>query len=283
MKFNISSVKDYLKCEAYAHYAHDLRRVKSSSGSRALTTGIIWHKVMEEYLKSEDIDACDRIAAAECSAISDVKLNADVTRDLSGLMLGLEVWQKPVDWQVHATEIELSGEILGGHTLVGTLDGLVQWNGFWWHVQHKTISETQNLPVYWDYMTRDWHECGYQYLAKVLGYEPYAGTLLITARKMPMVRAQAKRQNIITHNFLTRSDQVVDKAIRDLGEIATRWEAKKAVGSSAFLQNRDQCAGPFRNSPCQYLGVCNGVHSLDDSVRYTDAVSRYDVPAVDAV
>ena len=279
MRFNISSMKDFLKCEAYAHNAHDIRRVKQGTGSRALTTGIIWHKVMEEYLKTEDIDACDRIAAAECAAISDVSLQADVTRDLSCLMMGLEVWRKPVDWEVHATEIALEGPILGGHTLVGTLDGLVKWNGMWWHVQHKTISDTQNLSTYWDYMTRDWHECGYQYLAKSLGYEPYAGTLLITAKKMPLVRAKAKRESIIVTNFLTRSDQIVDKAIRDLGELATRWEQKRATGDTAFVQNRDQCAGPFRNSPCQYIGVCNGVHSLDDPIRFTDAASRYDTPS----
>lgn len=282
MRFNISSAKDFLKCQALAHYAHDRKRTKIGTGSRALTTGTIWHKIMEFYLNNKDanpearFEGCNDIMASEIALIDDALLRHDVGKDLAALMVGLEAWNVMPDWEVSGTELELEAPILGGHTLVGTLDALVKWNGMWWHVQHKTIAASQNLNLYWDYMTRDWHECGYQYMAKMHGYAPYAGTLLITARKLPLSRATQTPSAIINHTFLTRSDEMVDKAIRDLGEIATSWEAKQSVGSSAFIQNRDHCIGAFRNSPCQYLGVCNGLHSLDDSSIFADLHSRYD-------
>ena len=265
---NISSAKDFLKCETLAHYRHDLLRAPADEGSGALLVGTIWHKMMEHYIVRRDMSQLLPLASQELTAVADVGKRASAQRIITDLYGALPSWVIPPDWEIHGAEVELRAPLPNLDTyLVGKLDALIKWNGFWWHVQHKTLGGNIPLNKYYDYMTRDWHECGYQYLAQVHGYAPYGGTILIVAQK-----AFGSKPARILHQYLSRSSQMVDKAIVDLSMIANRWT--KAKETNNFIQTRDSCINAFRNSMCPYIGVCNGVTNLD-SDRFVAVVPRY--------
>lgn len=267
LKLNISAIKDFLKCETYAHYLHDELRAPRRDPADALVIGGGWHKLMEHFIIHKDIAKVREILHTEIAPLLSPNQRERVLKSLTKLIDGLQTWNMPPDWEVYATEHPLEVN-LPGCQLIGTLDALIKWNGYWWHVQHKTLAETVPLQTYWDYMVRDWHESVYQYLAQQHGFEPYGGTILVVA-----VKTRADRPTRIVHSYLLRPQHVVDKAVHDVVQIAAVWELARKDNN--FIQNRDSCINAYRNSLCPYYGVCHGNVSLSDDNSFQTIPSRY--------
>jgi len=290
MKLNISSIKDFQRCEKLAYYRYDLGRTRKRQYSQPLDVGTIWHKGMEAYMLRDNMDEMGDIMIDHLAQLTDREYHEKAAEQLSILQAGLAVWQKPVDWQVFSVEAVLDAPLprwrVGGpypsdHILQGRLDAIVKWNEQWWHVQHKTIDAAKPIPVYWQQMERDWHECGYAYLLARNGFTPVGGTLLITARKVSRKQATLNPHQIITHQFLTRPQAVVDKAVDDIHHIMDRWQANRdsartTGGPSFYIENRDHCTGPYGNRACPYMDVCNGLVNIEDDTLFEPTQSTYE-------
>ena len=268
MKVSISDVKDYMMCQRYARYKHVQQRSSLKRAGDALIVGTAWHKVMEVYFATKDKEA----ASAELERqVQDMLDNGRGTaaESLSRLGVWKDQWTIPEDWEICSVEHVLEAPI-GKHTLQGRLDAIVKWNGLYWHVQHKTVDQSRPLTAYWQKMERDWHENAYTYLAEANDYRPYGGTLLLVARKYR--KKDSEDLPVISHSFLTRTPEMIDDVVHDLNVVLDEWDARPFEN---FVQNRDACFGAFGNSPCVYLGVCNGMQSLDDETLFMPTESRY--------
>ena len=293
MKLSVSDIKDFRRCEKLAYYKHNLLRSPAKSDSVALTVGTIWHKGMEVFLRERSADAAAAAMLDEVSKLEASDLHAKASYQLGILAAGLTYWTVPSDWEVLSIEQVLSASLprwrtglhhANDHILQGRLDAIVRWNGKVWHVQHKTVDERKNLPLYWRQMERDWHECAYAYLLERNGFDNYGGTLLIAARKVAAKRLDPTNpSNIIVPQFISRPQHVIDKAVDDIYLIMNRWQAnldaaRASGGPGNFIEDRDQCTGPWGNSPCPYLDVCNGLISIDDPTKFVDTPDRYESP-----
>lgn len=293
MKLNISSIKQYLTCQKKAYYLHDLKRAKGGPPPRALLVGTIWHEVMEARFKPGPQRSPEAIIFDSLTEWSPhyPKLVKECDADLKGLMVGYHHWQPPVDWQIHKLEEVITAPvprwfsgIVSAHQLMGIVDMLIKWNDKWWHVQHKTVDKRKDLVKYWSKMERDWHECGYEYILGRAGLDaPYGGTLLITAKKLGEKDALARPGDVITHQFISRPQHVVDKAVDDIYYIMEEWSnkldfARVAGGPAQFVENLDACYGVYGNSKCIYHDVCHakadihGPEFITITDRYEDVV-----------
>jgi hypothetical protein len=290
VKLNISSLKDFQRCEKMAYYRHDLQRSKLGQVSQPLDVGTIWHKGMEAYMQRENCDEVGEIFLREITNLPDRDYTAKAATQLNILLDGLRVWQKPVDWNLRSVETVLQAQLprwrkslhhSNDPILVGRLDAIIEWNGLWWHVQHKTIDAAKPIKVFWEQMARDWHECGYHYLMERNGIGPIGGTLLITARK---VSAKALKENpfqVITHQFISRPQPVIDKAVDDIYTIMERWkhnqdDTRVMGGPNSYIENRDSCTGPYGNRACAYMEVCNGLVQLGDDALFETTQRTYE-------
>lgn len=274
MKINISNLRTYLECPTKAFYEHTLRRGPITK-SLALELGSLWHSMMETRLKGDSIKAVEAGAQLAVACISESDLREKLDKGLTAILPAFREWQQPDDWKIIAVEKELEAPLGPDHTLQGRLDALVYWNGSYWHLQHKTVSASTPLALYYAYMERDWHECAYQYLAERNGYTPYAGTILNTVRKLSAKRMAENPKAALAIQYIPRDNRQVSKAIWDITTIAERIDDDNVSTTEDIIQNRSACMGRYGNSPCPYLQVCNNIISITDNSYFRDLEDRY--------
>lgn len=243
--------------------------------SVALEVGSTWHIAMETYLKTKDKHLAHLEIDNHLIKLNDLKVLAG----WHAIEPAFNAWEWPDEWQL--LEVEKLIEYRFGSPfeliLQGRLDGLVKWNGIYWHLQHKTLSPSTPLPVYFAYMQRDWHECWYEFACREAGYTPYGGTILNIVRKLSAGTILKDPKSALCTQYIPRPWEIVKKAMLDLELIGNQLSVDRDF-PGAILQNRSMCAGRFGNSLCPYLDVCNGVANLDDDSLFKTIEDRYARP-----
>lgn len=272
LRFNVSQVRTWLECPTKAHYAHTLLRVPNTRAAVALEVGTCWHLAMEQFLKTRD-------KAWASQAVSDYLESSPDPKVASGweaIHPAFMAWEWPDDWELLGVEQLVEHKFSAPFELIiqGRLDGLVKWAGQYWHLQHKTLSPSTPLSVYYAYMQRDWHECWYEHACREAGYVPYGGTILNVCRKLSAKAIQADPQSAISVQYIPRAQHLVRKAMFDLEHLGFELLRDQDFPES-ITQNRSSCAGRFGNSLCPYLEVCNQVADITDDTLFKTIEDRY--------
>jgi hypothetical protein len=194
----------------------------------------------------------------------------------------LDLWEKPSDWDVLASEEPMELQ-LGPHTIDGTPDAIIKWNDQYWHGQIKTAQRRLSVYAYVEQQTTDWHEIGYErMISNSLGVE-VNGTILILIRKpepFDMGKGDEHLRSLVSLHYLTRSARIVSDGLKDLEAIVDQIEAQYieqsgGLGySNRIIRNRSACAGANRNYVCQYKRVCDHEAEITDG-DYVDVPDRY--------
>lgn len=288
--FEVSQIRLYLECPQKWGYVYLDNRV--GPPSVALTTGALWHNAMERRLGGEEPDAAFTAALSESTA--QVKHLTDPTAlynsgkaagEFCNLHPAFMLWQPKPDWEILHIEKEFSAPLpyASPTRLRGRVDCLVKWNGFYWHLQHKTLAPSRPLRAFIRYMERDWHECAYQWLLEQHGYQPYGGTLLNIVRKLSKAKLAENPAAALHIEYIVRPPYLVTKAIEDIDATVQRMQLERVLHAAAMaqkgfsvtlLQNRSMCGGIYGNSLCPYIDVCNGRATTADP-PFTDRKDPY--------
>lgn len=260
MLISVSDLKLHATCPMKFNYQYRLRR-GTEDRADALEIGILAHAVLEAKLGRGNWE--ERLAVP-MPALKDWPAVAEILR----------VWEAPEDWKIVAVEKELRLP-LGSDTLVGRLDSIVEWNGAYWHLQHKTLAGSKPVELYAETQRTDWHECVYQAMAVAEGYTPFAGTMLNVIRKLSLGTVKANPSAYYRVMAITRSEQIVFDALADIGQRLKDIEAESR-GDRRIEKIRGACGGMFGNSLCHYKAVCDGAAQIDEppfvqiEPRYTE-------------
>jgi PD-(D/E)XK nuclease superfamily protein len=271
---NVSHLRTHLECPTKALFNYHLKRGPKKKPV-ALELGTIWHKMMQQKIGSSL-----SIKEIEFQALQEAALlGGEVYKGLTAILPAFREWTSKDDWTIIAEELALRAPIPYHtanlrHELQGRLDALVMWNGSYWHLQHKTVAASKPISSFALEMERDWHECAYQYLAVHHGFVPYAGTILNTVRKLSAGTILEDPKRALALQYIPRSEEQVRKAVDDISTLCDQIEAGHA-NPTRVVQNRSSCMGRFGNSPCPYIGVCNGQASLYDDALFESVVDRY--------
>lgn len=278
MRINVSHVRAHLECPAKAFYQYDLRR-SPRKRYEALDIGTLWHGSMAELLTGSPIANVIELGERTIDGLreKDPDHAERVNKGWTSILPALREWVMPPGWEVIEVEKVLERR-LRDHLVQGTLDAIVKWNGSFWHLQHKTVAASRSLAAYYAYMERDWHECVYQWLIEPhQEYQPYAGTILNTVRKLSAASIEANPSAALAIQYIPRPQSMVDKAILDFGQLTDQISMGGRT-PQLVIQNRSACGGTYGNSVCPYIGVCNKEVSLYDDSLFEDAPDRYQAP-----
>jgi hypothetical protein len=294
MRTSVSHLKSHLECPRKAHnQCVELRG--PSQQPKALVLGTWLHEVLAKRMQAiAQGKQQPRFRKTDSTVIMDFDV-ATVPREYQEEALKLayvaQDWNPP-DWEVIAVEEEMATQI-GHHEVVGRLDAVVKWNGYFWHVQHKSLARNSNLANFSELIRYDWHEVVYQKMAEEAGFQPFAGTILNVIKKNVPAGESA-----FWMDYLNREPEVSASILKDIEFTLDNIERQyifekesqdrlvnigmlnlpyKSAGgyNDRIIGNRSACMGPFKNSPCSYLQVCNKVTDLDDDSLYIDLEARY--------
>lgn len=268
MKISVSQIKRHIECPTKAHFEYTLLR-GGDKRAMALDVGSLAHIALEAKLLGKDWQA----ATDEYMASLPPEVSVEVNTEFAVLAPSLALWEKPDDWVVLGTEVEM--EIpCGRHTIVGRLDAPIVWNDNRWHLQHKTLASSVPVAVFAEQQRTDWHECVYHRMLQAVEGPPVAGTVLNTIRKLSAKRlAENPTDALIPPQYLPRTDEIVQEALDDLAQLIDDIEAGRD-GARRIIKCRSACAGPYRNSLCIYKPVCDGDDEIT-SPSYVDLEPRY--------
>lgn len=282
MKTSVSHLKRHMECPMKAHYEHVMLRgpVKKSE---PLIIGTLWHDLIAARLEGRRpllapaVDALEFITPEELDEWN--KAAAD--------------WPLPEDWETHAIEVPLSLKV-GKHTLVGTADHIIKWNGSFWHNQHKTLDYRRPLSMYQAQQEVDWHEAAYKRMGEAAGFVPWGGTYLDIFIKLS---AKGKREGRSPYIFtpLPVAESTTDDAIADIEQLMDEIEAQYLYTPEGYRQllragmveegcelsgldwnrrivkNRQACVS---YGVCPFLEVCNHRKEIGDG-DFVNLPQRY--------
>jgi hypothetical protein len=195
------------------------------------------------------------------------------------LWLPVNAWVPDPAWKVLGTEVVLEASIGFDHTLVGTIDAPLIWNGKLWSGQWKTFdggSEPEwSLLQLQDKVRLSYHEVAYQWLMEqTLCKEhglPYGGVILGACEKLPGYRiinkkrveiTDADREGALTFHHLFRSPEQQQGLWENT--LRTLLHAAQAAGITFQYKNLDTCFGPFGRSKCPFFAVCHEGTNIND-------------------
>lgn len=249
MKTNISAVQAYLECPRLWYHKYILKR-GIESDSEALRLGTIWHQICADEREIE---------------LSDPEW-------MHSALTEFDLWKlEHPEVKFLGVEVEMEAE-LGGHTLIGRLDSLIEWNGKLWHGQHKTTAATTNIPIFTKLISRSFHEHGYRLMVEQKYGKPYGGTILFIAKKLSdKAISEGKSPFMVEFLPITPGSALLD----DLKRIIDRM-CPDSIAPNQFMdpgeesnwglpvQNPDACGGRFKNHLCEYIDVCEGKMSIKE-------------------
>jgi hypothetical protein len=176
-----------------------------------------------------------------------------------------------------ATEIQLSAP-LGGHTLIGTPDAILDNNpdpgfdsGQWKTCQGGQDIERQCDAVRWSY-----HEAAYRYLMNHNGY-PCRGTTLGIYKKLTKAELVAGANPFYLIQLPAVPKEWDQEVLSELEIWADRM-GMVSDGAAPLLPHRRSCI--IGNIRCQYWSTCYEGLPLSDG-RYINSDQRYDLTQID--
>jgi hypothetical protein len=284
MDIEISQVRTFMECPQKWVNAYLKNRV--TPPAQALRVGSLWHQAMERRLSGlSAAEAWQTIVEEHQAAfwpttpsLSPVVAFAagKAFGEFSTLKPAFMLWEPNPSWKIHKVEAVISRRLPNGIMLRGRIDCLVEWNGLFWHLQHKTIAASKPLAVYTRAMQRDWHECAYQWILEP-NYPNYGGTLLNAVRKLSKKRMDEDPRSALHLEYIPRDRSLVDRCITDLLKITPAMHRLTLLKEPMPVQNRSVCGGVYGNSLCPYIDSCDGVATLSD-LPLVDRTDPYDNP-----
>jgi hypothetical protein len=285
MKISVSAMRDWLKCPQLAYNVHVLHRGPERRAV-PLDVGTLFHEAMANRL-----GGAPRVLGPELGSWLTVSEDAREVWAKHQLWLPANQWTPDPAWKVLGTEVVLESEIGCGHTLVGTVDAPLIWNGKIWSGQWKTFdggSEPEWALLNLQEKVRlSYHEVAYQWLIeRTLCQEhnlPYGGVILGACEKLPGYRIINKqraeitdgdRAGALTFHYLFRSPQQQQALWADTQDHLIYAANASADGPNYQPKNLDTCFGPFGRSRCPFFAVCHEGADIN-SPPLVDLKARY--------
>lgn len=244
MRTNISSVQAYLECPRLWYYKYVLKR-GIESDSEALRLGTIWHQI--------------------CADERDIELSDPEW--MHAALTEFDLWKlEHPEVKFLGVEVEMEAE-LGGHTLIGRLDSLIEWNGKLWHGQHKSTAATTNIPIFSKLISRSFHEHGYRKMVEDKYHKPYGGTILFIAKKLSdKAISEGKSPFMVEFLPITPGSALLDDLATFIGLMESSAHCASQWQELGWLppQNPDACGGRFKNHLCEYIDVCEGKMKIEE-------------------
>ena len=282
MRISVSAMRDWLKCPQYAHNIHIAHRGPEGRPV-PLDVGTLFHEAMARRLGG------DLSLGPELKSWLEVSEEAREKWSRHRLWLPVNHCELDPAWTVLGTEVVLEASIGYGHTLVGTLDAPIVWNGKLWSGQWKTYDggpePAAALLRLLDKVRLSYHEVAYQWLAEQTLCKqhnlPYGGVILGACEKLPGYRVIDKKRveiddrervSALSFHFLLRLPGQQRALWLDTHHALTR--AARDAGYTHQWKNLDYCFGQHGRTRCPFFSVCHEGGSLDDP-KFIDYTPRY--------
>jgi hypothetical protein len=299
MNLTVSQALAHQSCPTKHRFLYIEKRRKLRSLEPALDLGTAFHQLMAESLlaygamgrgnmNTDPEEWAKRLTKQLSSNLTadGVEGNQDLIRTAWALGHWAHFYwfNTPIRFtKVLAVEEPLEAQLVEGVTLRGRIDGVVlDEEGRVWHLQWKSLSPSTKPEHFIRRIKRSLHEAAYGVLIKEKWpqYE-YMGTRLQVFRKVSMqARVGGKLiprdpQEAIFGSDLLINEFQAERAISDLIRLATQieidartpWDRKSLL----WMEQREgACFGPYGNSPCPYLDVCDGFTGLNDPHLFED-------------
>ena len=151
--------------------------------------------------------------------------------------------------------------------LLGTPDAWVIRHGKLWHVQHKTLDQSQSIANFAFKVAQSLHESIYAILGMAHWPElEYGGTMLNIIRKISLKRAKESPHEALHLEFIPITPEQIERAKLDLLYCVRHFHDG--------WRRRSACSGPPYGK-CPYYEACWQGASLDDDILYQTRKSRY--------
>lgn len=264
MRLSVSDLKLYMTCPAMFYYSYFLGRVPAGTSATPLGVGTLAHKALEVKQTGE-------VWTPEFETL-------EIEEGFNALRPAIEAWSPPAGWKVIEAEQEVELVLVPslGILLIGRPDLVVEWNGFLWHVQYKTVSASTPIPTFGEVIRTDWHECFYQAALEEKHGRKVRGTILVTLKKLSAKAILANPTSAVAVQYLNRSEDNVREAMEDMARVAGKIHFDYGNGTP-FVKNRSACGGSFRNSLCPYKPVCDiGSLKLLEGPAFKQREERYE-------
>lgn len=271
MIWSASNINTFARCPRLWQYKYVKRRVPIHK-SDSLMLGTAVHEGLEAWFSEGCTDKA-RQAVLECTE----DMTPQVRYRALGMVMGYMQHYADDNFVVRAVE-ELVHVTLGGQKFVVKMDGLIEMGGLVYVLEHKTtgarIGETD---IYWQQREMDFQIDLYLLAAEQLGYKPHGVlydvlgkcTLKLLKKETPEEHAERVatwmlKPGKLKRAIYLRSDEQLKQTNADvLGFVDMAVAAKK---SGVFPRNLGRCFD--YNKACEYLPVCQGRTTLDDSRLY---------------
>lgn len=235
--------------------------------SRAMAFGTRWHQTCE----------LDKYTRGDGTPLEELRLK-----------YGLQLWRNArTEWDIEEIAKEVSLDTrFKGFDLFGQLDSIVKWNGFYWHLQHKTLAETTPLQPYTRSLSASWHEHLYAFLVERSKpeFSPWGGSIFVILRKLPAKRRGDTKRGKMIVGLKTRAQWLKDMLYVEpvriekdptfeaalLNQLAIMEQDTEFPVSIA--KNRSNCF--HFNQLCPAFAHCHENESMDDIPR-VNPLERY--------
>lgn len=299
MNLTVSQALTHQTCPTKHRFLYLEKRRGNRKLEPALDLGTAFHQLMAEALtafgsfgrgnlNTDPEEWAKRLTKKLSENLDDAGL--DSKQDLIRTAWALGHWahwywfETPLRFtKVLAVEEPLEAKLGPELTLRGRIDGVVlDEEGRAWHLQWKSLSGSTKPEHFIRRIKRSLHEAAYGVLIreKWPQYE-YMGTRLQVFRKVSLqARVGGKLVPRDPSDAIVGSDLLInefqfERAYRDLQRIAGQitvdgaipWDGRELLD---LEQRESSCFGPFGNSPCPFLDVCDGFTTISDPHLFED-------------
>ena len=263
--FDFTTLAAFRRCPRYAFYRHELHLKRTSESSLALNAGTLWHTLMCSWYGSQSLGLSreERILSAmetmlaQAKDMPDILSGDDPIRNPSHITEVFVAYTQKYGERDHFQVFIDDGEPYvekgfslemwdGGPLFVGRVDGLVNWNGRLFVLEHKTTSRV--TQAYMDKWRMDFQTPGYVYAIRELTGLPIVGTLINVA---------AWHKNIVPDKTFFRVPVTRNPGQMKMWKTQTiRWYQKyqEARESGEWDMNDGSCT--MYNQVCPYMDIC---------------------------
>lgn len=285
MKVSVSEIKAFLTDQQEWQYAYILKRSPKRIET-ALEVGSFWHVLMENFYKKSRSKPAALTAAQEWLVerldipmdSNDLEKYEKIQTECAKLMQLFSLhWSDPCpESETIAVEQPIE-HIVQGYALIGKPDRIIRYQDKFWHMQHRTLSDRTNIPLYLEAAQRDLHELVYAYLCVNhynLTYDRWGGTLFNIVRKLSQKRIDESPESAFVQAFIPIDKRQIFDAIAEVRQVFTDMEGIRA-GIRTPIANRDMEKGRFGNVLSPYFKVKTGELKLDNDTFFSNTIDRY--------
>ena len=283
-KITQSSIKKFLSCRRKYKYRYVEELVRKGVPSLNLTFGTFIHEYLERWFNGEDeATLLADVRETEDFALYEKKEAEAKVKALAMLSKYFETYPRKDDpFNVVGTEIEFATPLYNPDTdtespsimFGGKIDGLVERNGEYWILEHKTagyVSESYIQKVWFDAQIQLYaYYFGRAKGIKVVGalYDVLGKSQLKWCKAdtevslMAKVLAQYDKKQMFLREFIPIEEEIMHHRLQETW-IMGHDMFKVATEDAAAYRNTNNCFEWKR--PCEYLSLCQA--------RNRDAVS----------